>query len=66
VDLEDIAQRTKNTAGHLRSIEGENYDKLPAPVYVRGFVVELAKFLKLEPARVAASYMRRMVGGSTT
>ncbi len=60
VELDDIAQRTKISAAHLRAIEAEQYDKLPAPVYVRGFVVELAKVLKLDPARVATSYLRRL------
>jgi flagellar biosynthesis protein FlhG len=33
---------------------------LPAPVYVRGFVSELAKFLRLDPALVQKTYLRRM------
>lgn len=60
IEIDEIAQRTKITATHLRAIEAEQFGKLPAPVYVRGFVVELAKCLKLEPQRVAASYMKRL------
>ena len=33
---------------------------LPAIVYVQGFVTELAKFLRLDPAQVQKTYMRRM------
>jgi flagellar biosynthesis protein FlhG len=29
-------------------------------VYVRGFVTELAKYLRLDPAQVQRTYLRRM------
>jgi flagellar biosynthesis protein FlhG len=32
-------------------------------VYVRGFVTELAKFLKLDPMQVQKTYLRRMREG---
>ena len=32
---------------------------LPASVYLRGFVQEIAKFLKLDPTQVARTYLRR-------
>ena len=43
---------------NLQFIENEGFDKLPAPVYVRGFVVAFAQCLGLEGDRVAASYMK--------
>jgi flagellar biosynthesis protein FlhG len=33
---------------------------LPALVYTRGFVQQLAKFLKLDPTQVSKTYLRRL------
>ena len=60
VELVDIAQRTKISVTHLSAIENENAGELPAQVYVQGFVQTVAKFLKLDPAQVSKTYMRRL------
>ncbi len=60
IELGDIAQRTKISTSHLRAIEAEDPNELPAMVYVQGFVQEVAKFLKLDPTQVSRTYMRRM------
>ncbi len=60
VGLEEIASRTKITLGHLSALEEERYDELPAHVYVRGFVQQLARHLKLDSSQVAKTYLRRM------
>ncbi len=60
IELVEISARTKISKVHLTAIEDEAFDALPAPVYVRGFLGELAKFLKLDPATVQKSYLRRM------
>jgi hypothetical protein len=33
---------------------------LPATVYTRGFLIELAKQLRLDPAHVHRTYLRRL------
>lgn len=58
ISLEQIAQRTKISMTHLRAIESNQYEKLPARVYVRGFVSQYAKFLGLSPERVCDSYLQ--------
>jgi flagellar biosynthesis protein FlhG len=60
IDIADISQRTKIGKAHLVALEEENFEALPAPVYVRGFVAELAKFLRLDPPQVQRTYVRRM------
>ena len=57
--LEQISERTKVGTGYLRCIEEEDFDRLPAAVYVRGFVTEFAKCLRLDPEQVSQSYLRR-------
>ncbi len=60
VELDSISARTKVARAHLQAIEDEAYEKLPAAVYVRGFLAELAKYLGLDPHRVQTTYLRRM------
>jgi flagellar biosynthesis protein FlhG len=59
IDLEAIARYTKISQVQLHAIEEEQFGELPAFVYLRGFVQEIAKFLKLDPTQVARSYLRR-------
>jgi cytoskeletal protein RodZ len=44
---------------YLRFIEDDDFENLPAPVYVRGFVSAYARCLGLDPARVVTDYMER-------
>lgn len=60
VEITEISARTKIARTHLAAIEEERFADLPAPVYVRGFVSELAKFLRLDTAQVQRTYMRRV------
>lgn len=60
IEISDIAQRTKISIAHLLAIENESVGDLPAAVYVQGFVQQVAKFLKLDPAQVSKTYMRRL------
>ncbi len=60
VELEDIAQETKIALSHLAAIEAEEFGKLPAHVYTRGFVQQMAKLLGLDPTQVTRTYLRRM------
>jgi flagellar biosynthesis protein FlhG len=63
VELAEIAARTKIAVAHLRAIEDEQFADLPALVYARGFVRELAKNLKLDPAQVDRTYLKRLREG---
>ncbi len=59
LDLAEISQRTKISERHLRSIEEERFGEMPAAVYVRGFVTEYARMLRIDATRVAELYLRR-------
>ena len=65
LELAEIAQTTKIAMMHLVAIEEEKWAELPAIVYTRGFVRELAKILKLDPAQVDRTYLRRLREGFT-
>ena len=44
----------------MELLEEERYDELPALVYARGFLGELAKQLRVDPMQVQKTYLRRM------
>jgi curved DNA-binding protein CbpA len=60
IELEEIVATTKINELHLRAIEGNRYDALPPPVYLRGFLRQIAKCLSLDPTAVADSYTAHM------
>ncbi len=60
MELTEISARTKIARSYLEAIEEESYASLPATVYVRGFLTELAKYLKLDPVQVQRTYLRRL------
>ncbi len=64
LDLREISEKTKIGMTYLSSIEGEIWEKLPAMVYVRGFLVEYARMLRLDVERVLATYLPRFRDGA--
>jgi cytoskeletal protein RodZ len=60
VDIIRMADMTKVSKTYLQNIEKEDTRNLPALVYVRGFVYQYAKCLKLNPELVATSYLYRL------
>ncbi|MCO4755980.1 MAG: helix-turn-helix domain-containing protein, partial [Bacteriovoracaceae bacterium] len=60
VTIERMADMTRISKTYIRNIEGEDYSKLPADVYTRGFVYQYAKCLKLNPDLVATSYIHHI------
>jgi len=60
VSLERMADMTKILKNYLIHIEEDNYEKLPATVYTRGFIFQYAKTLKLNPDLVSNSYTQKV------
>lgn len=60
VELREIAERSKVGMAYLQALEAETYSKLPAAVYVRGFLVEYSKVLGLDAERVKDTYLSRL------
>ena len=61
VSPDQLAGETKIRASLLELLESESFRDLPAPVYVRGFVVQCARALKLEdPEGLAEIYLAKM------
>lgn len=64
IELEDICNRAKISMVYLTAIEEQRYADLPARVYVRGFVTEYARYLKIDPARAVADFMAAFEAGA--
>lgn len=62
ISIEEMATITKVSKTYLNAVEEENFAKLPAAVYVRGFVSQLARALRLPTAKIepaVRAYMDR-------
>jgi hypothetical protein len=59
--LAQVAAEIKVRASLLEKLEVQDFSYLPATVYVRGFIVQYAKFLGLDdPDGIAATYLTSM------
>lgn len=56
LDLRDAAQQTRISFQYLKALEEENFSKLPGEVFVKGFLKNYVKFLKLDEAEVLKRY----------
>ena len=54
-----IADITKLGTRYIEFLEAENFSKLPARPYIRGFLSLYAKALGYEPERLVSDYMKR-------
>jgi len=59
ISIEEIADFTKIKRSYVRAIEDEDFDQLPAAVYVRGFVIQLSKMLRIPHDKASNSFMNR-------
>lgn len=60
VSIDKMSEMTKISKTNLTNLELEKTETMPAMVYVRGFVYQYAKCLKLNPELVASSYIHQL------
>ena len=58
MDVKEAEERTKIRARYLRALEAEEWEVLPAPAYVRGFLRTYGALLGLDGERLADEYRR--------
>jgi DnaJ-class molecular chaperone len=58
VSLDALHEKTKVNPWYLKALENMDPANLPAPVFVRGYVIQMAKSLGLNDKTVADSYMK--------
>ncbi len=60
MSLRHIAAVTKIGVRYLEYVEEDRFALLPAPVYLRGFLLEYARLVGVDPKRAADAYMGRI------
>jgi len=60
LSIAEVAQETRISARFLEALEAEQFEELPAPVYVRGFIRSYANYLRIEPQPL----LDQLVGGA--
>src|SRR5256885_10293441 len=63
LDFPELEQQTKIRAKYLKALEDEQFEVLPAPTYVKGFLRNYADALGLEGQLYVDEYNSRFVTG---
>ncbi len=64
ISLDQVCDRTRISRQRLLNLEADRYDQLPAPVYLRGMLMALARELRLDGQRVARSYLEAVAAAA--
>lgn len=62
LSLSQLAERTRISGKHLENVEADRYTALPATVYLRGILMNIARELGLDPLKVSRSYLTLATG----
>ena len=60
--VEQVAELTKIRTDHIRALEEGNFDRFPAPIYIRGSVKNYATMLKIDVPKVLADLDAELKG----
>ena len=60
ISLDDLSDYTRISKSYLQALENEDYNRLPATIYVRGFLQQVSKRLKLPIETVVQKYLARI------
>lgn len=63
LSIQRVSEITKINSYYVSAIESMDVENLPAVVFVRGYVVQIAKALGLDDKKVADSYMKNFKNG---
>ena len=63
ISVDKMSEATRISRTYLMAVETNDFKALPAAVFVRGFVVQIARVLGLDEIKVAASYMKHFKAG---
>jgi cytoskeleton protein RodZ len=64
MDVREVEERTKIRARYIRALENEDWETLPAPAYVRGFLRTYGQMLGLDGEMLADEFRRRYGEGT--
>jgi hypothetical protein len=63
IPVERLSDATRISRPYLMAVETHDFKSLPAAVFVRGFVIQIARILGLNEQAVSSSYMKMFKAG---
>jgi len=60
LSVDDVASSTRIAKRYLEAIEADEFSRLPAATFVRGYLRSLARLLEVDPERLSSGYLARM------
>jgi cytoskeletal protein RodZ len=60
LSVRELADKTHIRKGYIEAIEGGHMEDLPARVYLRGFLTQVARVLKVNKKRLADGYLEHL------
>jgi hypothetical protein len=57
LSLDELADATKIRRAYLAAIEAQDFENLPSRVYLRGFLTQIARVLRVDKTRLADGYL---------
>lgn len=58
LSLEKLSEQTKIPVKYIRYLEDENYEGLPAEIYVKGFLRQCSSYLRIDPQPLIDLYIK--------
>ena len=66
LEVREVEERTKIRARYIRALENEDWETLPAPAYIRGFLRTYGQLLGIDGEMLADEFRRRYGDGPGT
>lgn len=60
ISLEEVSKFSKVSKTTILAIEGEDFDNLPARVFIRGFVIQICKLLGIDSISFSKEYLKSL------
>ncbi len=60
ISVQDVVESTRIHARFIRDLEEDNYAKMPAEIFVRGFIKLYAEFLGIDPDQAIRIYVQQV------
>jgi len=60
ISLDEVSKFSKVSKTNILAIEEEDFESLPARVFIRGFVVQVCKLLGIDPVAFSKEYLKSL------
>ncbi len=60
ISLDEVSKFSKVSKTNILAVEEEDFDNLPAKVFIRGFVIQVCKLLGIDPEAFSKEYLKSL------